>query len=454
MKNASLAALVLSIAVDASSLRAEVISWPLTALDLAQQRATTLNCRNNLKEIVLAARIWSLDYNQLYPADIQTFTNTLPSPAVLFCPANSARQASTNWESLDWTTIDYEWVPQANWDNPGATSCRCRIHRHVASADGSVEGQEFGYRSGWPTIIAGPLGQEAVPGSEVRFAVRIAPDALPPVSYQWRREQLSFVTNVTFVTDPDDINGGHWTTNRHGYFTSTVLSGQTNSSYVIAQAQPTHSDYYSVMVSNALGATVSRPSRLWVDPSVGAKVADNYWSALHCVNNLKQIALFGQMLASDHNELLPQSLAAMTNSYGLPLFGWPVLLYCRFDTARTVPLDWAAVDFANTSYEILPVQSPVDENPSAPFCRCKVHGFYAQADGQVIYRPRFNSIRSLANNTLELSLTVFAGQTNLLEVSTNLATWATVSMGPSTHGTFLLYQTNQSAQQFYRVRTE
>jgi hypothetical protein len=454
MKTASLAALVLSIAVDASSLRAEVISWPLTALDLAQQRATTLNCQNNLRQIVLAARVWSLDYNRLYPADIQTFTNALPSPVVLFCPANSARQASTNWESLDWTTIDYEWVPQPNWDNPGATSCRCRIHRHVASADGSVEGQEFGYRSGWPTIIAGPLGQEAVPGSEVRFDVGIAPDALLPIRYQWRREQLSFVTNVTFVADPDEVNGGHWTTNRRGTFSSTLLTGQTNSSYVISQAQPTHSDYYSVMVSNVLGATVSRPSRLWVDPSVGAKVADNYWSALHCVNNLKQIALFGQILASDHNELLPQSLAAMTNSYGLPLFGWPVLLYCRFDTARTVPVDWAAVDFANTSYEILPVQSPVDENPSAPFCRCKAHGFYAQADGQVIYRPRFNSIRSLANNTLELSVTVFAGQTNLLEVSTNLATWATLSTGPSTHGTFLLYQTNQSAQQFYRVRTE
>ncbi len=449
-----LTALALVIAIDAISLRAEIIYWPLTALDLAKQRAISINCVNNLHEIGLAARIWSSENSSRCPSGIQVFTNELGSPAVLFCPANIGHQISTNWDRFDLGQIDYEWIPQANWDNPADICCKCRIHDNVALVDGSVEWQRFGYRTGWPAIVAAPLDQYAAPGSQVRFEVRIAPEALSPVSYQWRREHLYYVTNVTFIADPDDPNGGYWTTNRRGNFTITVLSEQTNSSYVIPDAQTNHSDYYSVVVSNTLGATASHESRLFVDPSVASMATANYWSAVNCVNNLKQIALFGRMSASDHDEHLPQSLSAMTNSYGLPVFGWPIVLYCRFDTARTAPADWAGVDFAHTSYEVLPASLPADEDPYAPFCRCKVHGFYAQADGQVVWKPRFNGIRLLTNNTTELSFTIFAGQTNLLEASTNLVDWAALGPGSSTNGMFLFYETNRHPERFYRIRKE
>ena len=444
----------LVMAASAISMRAEIMYWPLTALDLAKQRATSINCVNNLRQIVLAARIWSFENGGHCPPGIQVFTNQLGSPAVLFCPANVGHQASTNWDGFDWEQIDYEWIPEANWNNPSDITCKCRIHDNVARVDGSAEWPRFGYRSGWSTIVAAPLGQDATPGSEVRFQVRIAPDSLLPVSYQWRRQHLYYVTNVTFIVDPDDPNVGYWTTNRQGNFTIAILNGQTDSSYVIPDAQTNHSDYYSVVVSNALGATASHESRLIVDPSIASMATDNYWSAVNCVNNLKQIALFGRMSASDHDEHLPQSLSSMTNSYGLPVFGWPVALYCRFDTARVAPLDWTGVDFANTSYEVLPVNLPADEDPDAPFCRCKVHGFYAQADGQVVWKPRFSGIRLLTNNTTELSFTVFAGQTNLLEASSNLVDWATLGRGPSTNGTILFYETNRHSQRFYRVRTE
>jgi len=448
----ALTALALVISVDAISLRAEVIYWPLTALDLAKQRVPSINCVNNLRQIGLAARIWSSENSGRCPSGILVFTNELGSPAVLFCPANIGHQVSTNWDTFDWGQIDYEWIPQANWDNPTNICCKCRIHDNVAFVDGSVR-QAGGFRSGWPSIVAPPLGQYATPGSAVRFEVGIAPNALMPVSYQWRREHLYYVTNVTFVTDPDGPNGGYWTTNRRGNFTVTILSGETNSTYVIPDAQTNHSDYYSVVVRNSMGATASS-DRLFVDPSVSSMATNNYWSAINCVNNLKQIALFGRMLANDHDEHMPRSLAAMTNSFGLPIFGWPVVLFCRFDTARTVPADWAGVDFANTSYEILPVDLPVDEDPSATFCRCKVHGFYARADGAVVFQPRFTGIRLLMNKTTESSFTVFAGQTNLLEASTNLVTWATLSSYPSTNGNFFIYDTNSLPGRFYRIRTQ
>src|SRR5437016_14187974 len=96
---------------------------------------------------------------------------------------------------------------------------------------------------------------------------------------------------------------------------------------------------------------------------------------------------------------MPSSDPAMTHAFGFPIFGWPVLLFCRADRSRTVPPDWSGVDFNNTSYEIVPGQS---QDPYAIFCRCKVHGFYVEMDGDAVSRPRFGAIRWLTN-TAELN---------------------------------------------------
>ena len=183
------------------------------------------------------------------------------------------------------------------------------------------------------------------------------------------------------------------------------------------------------------------------------RATNHYWSALHCVNNLKQIALLGAIWANDRDDILPPSLAAMTNSFGLPMFGWPTLLYCRFDTARTVPADWASVDFTNTSYEILPVTLPVEDAPAATFCRCRVHGFRARADGGVEFRPRFSAIRRLANHITELDFEIFAGQTSVLEVSSDLVNWERLKPF-ATNGSIAFSEINSSPIRFYRIRTE
>jgi hypothetical protein len=436
--------------VEVISLRAEVVYWPLTALDLAKQRATSINCISNLKRIGLAARIWSSEHNGQCPASIQVFTNELDSPSVLFCPANVAHQAVTNWNDVDWSQIDYEWVPQANWNNPDDIICRCRIHDNVVLVDGSPR-ESGGYRNGWPAIIAPPLTPYAAPGSEVRFEVRIAPNAQAPLSYQWRRQHLYYVTNVTFVEDPENPGAGYWITNRRAQFTVTLLNGETNSSYVIPNAQTNHSDYYSVVVSNAMGAGASSESRLFVDGSVADMATNTYWSAIHCVNNLKQIALFARILANQHDEHMPQSFTEMTNSFGLPIFGWPVVLFCRSDTNRTAPADWNGFDFADTSYELVPGD---DQDPLAPFCRCKVHGFYAQMDGNAVYKPHFNRIRQLPDRTRELNFTIFAGQSSVLEASANLVNWVTLSRYTPTNGTFSYNDASDFSARFYRLRTE
>lgn len=433
--------LILSMGISA---RGEFLFWPLPGLDMAYQRAGSFGCANNLRQISYAAGQWSFNHVGQFPAEFQAFTNELASPAVFFCPTDVGRPIATNWSDLDWSRMDYTWISNAPWADTNICGT-CRIHTHALQVDGFVQ---FGTeRSGWPLVVAGPIGQDATPGSDVQFQVRIAPDAQLPVSFQWRRERLYYTTNAIFVPDPDAPGGGYWTTNRSASFTVTNLAGQTNPSLTLPNVQTNDSDYYSVAVSNVMGTSVSSHTRLGVDAAVSA-TTNEYWSRVLCQNNLKQISLLANIWALEHGDHKPQNLSQMTNRFGLPMFGWPIVLFCRSDTARTAPADWPGLDFANTSYEIVPGD---EQDPYAILCRCKVHGFYAQMDGQVILGPRFTAINH-TNNSVELVLAVFAGRTNLLEASVDLVNWTNLAAYPGAPGLFSYNETDTSPRRFYRLR--
>src|SRR5439155_95438 len=179
--------------------------------------------------------------------------------------------------------------------------------------------------------------------------------------------QVYYVTNVIFISETNYPGGGYWVTNRAGKFVVTILNGETNSTYIITNAQTNHSDFYSVTISNSMGTSASPRARLVVDSSVSSMATNEHWSAVICLSNLKEIALLGRIWAVDHNDHMPQALSVMTNSFGLPLFGWPVILFCRADAVRTAPPDWPGLNFTNTSYEVL---AGDEQDPYAVFCRC------------------------------------------------------------------------------------
>ncbi len=439
MKPQSLLLVCLGTIVSAS---AQTIFWP-SAADLARQRSDSIRCVNNLKQIFISARIWAGDNGDAYPPRFQDFTNELSTPQVLFCRANHRQVAPTNWTDLDWGTIDYEWIQQHWWDVTNV-SCQCLVHSNYILVDGSAHRVER-YRSGWPAITASPLSQNATPGSTVRLQVLIAPDAQLPVSYQWRKQHLVFSTNAIYYPDP-----GIWFTNITSSLVFTNLPGKTNPTLVLSDVQITNSDSYAVAISNALGVAVSTEAPLWVDPAVPSMATNEYWSAVNCINNLQAIALFAKLWAGDHADHMPSQLSIMTNAYGSPVFGWPTVLYCRSDAARTAPTNWADVNFDDTSYEVLPGN---DQDPAAAFCRCKIHGYYARMDGAVVSRANFTGIRPLAPNARELTFAVWPGRTNVLETSNDLITWTTLQEYSPTNGLCRFDDTNSIAQRFYRVRT-
>jgi len=185
-----------------------------------------------------------------------------------------------------------------------------------------------------------------------------------------------------------------------------------------------------------------------VDTNISLVVTSEFWSAVHCINNLKSIGLFGQLWSYDHDPHMPQSLSEATNSFGLPIFGWPLVLFCRADTARTPPADWPGLDLANTSYELVPGD---DQDFTRMFCRCKVHGFYYNRDSGVVSWPWFSRVRR-SGNTTELGFTVPTSKTNRLEASTDLLNWTVLVNYVGTNGSFWFYDTNSASRRFYRIR--
>jgi len=438
--------LLLIWAMGVFSTRAEVLYMPLNGLQLARNSASGIGCANNLKQILLGAQSWSMDHADQPPPDFASLTNDLQSPAVLFCPANLSL-VPTNWGQLEWNKIDYELLSVTNWANLTNVVVRCRIHNSGGQAQGSV--LIGGFRTGWPYITAGPFYALATPNQDIHLAVKVATDAVQPLHYQWRREHLSFTTNVVRVNNPDDPTGSYWQTNVVPTFTATNLAGQTNAALFLASVQTNDSGYYSVAVSNALGASVSQPSSLRVDPALAGISTNEHWAEVFCLNNLRMIGFARSIWSIDHGDQPAGNLLVLTNSESSHLLGWPVALFCRSDTNRTAPPDWPEIDFSNTSYELV---STDFENSAAPFCRCRAHGFYLEMGGAAVKQPSLTAITPLAGNGFNLTFRVFAGRTNLLQASNDLATWTALTNYSGTYGDFQYIDSEPHSERFYRLR--
>jgi hypothetical protein len=423
----------------------ETVFRPMPGLDLALQKNKSLQCIRNLHEISIAGRVWKNDHHR-FPANFQEFTNELSSPALLYCPKN-LRDAPhpTNFTDVSWENIDYIWTPPST-DDPAEIISTCRIHSHTAQAGGLViQGTE---RPGWSSFVAGAIRQDVTPGSDARFEVRLAPDATLPVHFQWRREDVYYVTNVNFITDHEHPEGGFWQTNRTAKFTVTPLPNQTNAVLLLDNVKTNDAAYYTVTASNVMGRSFYERTQLKVRDDV-ATMTNESTSRLICRVNLSQIGLLARLWAGEHGERMPRAFAEMTNRFGSPMFGWPLVLFCRSDTSRTAPVDWPNFKFENTSYETV---SGDDQNLYAVFCRCKVHGYYVEMSGRAVAGPRFGDTLFTNNNSVELTLDLFAARTNILESSTNFTSWNTVATFANTNGPVPFPRSKTESHLFYRLR--
>jgi competence protein ComGC len=121
---------------------AVVAALVLPALAKAKQHAVTSGCVNNMKQIGLAARIWSNDHNEVFPPDIVTMSNELVSLRILVCPDDKSKSPAADWSLFDPSkNLSYEYLtPNAKeTDVMGQTTFRCPIHGNIGRGDGSVQ---------------------------------------------------------------------------------------------------------------------------------------------------------------------------------------------------------------------------------------------------------------------------------------------------------------------------
>jgi hypothetical protein len=117
------------------------------ALPEDKEKAESIQCVNNLKQIGLAVRIWSGDNNDRNPTSVLQMTNELNSPIILACPSDPGKVDAMKaaFRSQGWAAVpqlvSYQLILSGEIDDthPQRIIAKCPIHGHVALADGSVQ---------------------------------------------------------------------------------------------------------------------------------------------------------------------------------------------------------------------------------------------------------------------------------------------------------------------------
>jgi prepilin-type processing-associated H-X9-DG protein len=139
----------------------------LPALARAKERAQRIACTNNLKQLGIAFKIWSVDHKGEYVFNLSAkdggtlelcargpdgferngfqhlrkLSEEMGTPRILVCPGDKSKTAALSWEDLSPANISYQLRTgkEVNESNPQQILLICPIHGNVLMVDGSVQ---------------------------------------------------------------------------------------------------------------------------------------------------------------------------------------------------------------------------------------------------------------------------------------------------------------------------
>jgi hypothetical protein len=113
----------------------------LPALAKAKDKAQRINCVNNMKQIGLAARMWSNDHGGKFPPDFASMSNELVTPMILVCPGDSSKTRAMNWSEFGPGNLTYEYLEPGIDEKVAAQTVvfQCPVHDNIGMGDGSVQ---------------------------------------------------------------------------------------------------------------------------------------------------------------------------------------------------------------------------------------------------------------------------------------------------------------------------
>lgn len=114
----------------------------LPELARAKGRSQAVSCANNLKQIGLAARIWSNEHNEIFPPSFASMSNELVTTRALICPQEKNKTPAADFQQFNPAkNVSYEYLtPNAKEADVAAQIVfRCLIHGNTVQGDGSVQ---------------------------------------------------------------------------------------------------------------------------------------------------------------------------------------------------------------------------------------------------------------------------------------------------------------------------
>ncbi len=346
-------------------------------------------CFSQCYQIGFAGSIYADDHGGLFPTSFGQMTNELDglgSPKLFFCPADVTNTVPASFAQVNYSAVSYQLVSPGVPRDPVRVFARCPIHGNYVDTHGAgIQGTN---RYPPRLIVGHPFSQTVEPGGTVTLSVLVGSDpGLAPIRFQWRRRQ------------PFDAAGNP--------FTNTIsISGATNRTFVITNAQSTNEGYYDVVVRDATGGyQEGYMAYLRVEPL--AQIKSTFaWEPLSCIWNLKNIGLACHWYANAHSDVFPTDFAAVS-----AFSGWPLILYCPNDTSKLPPDSWPLVNFNDTSYSLR--TNVLTSETTNVLAVCKTHGFYVTADGSVYPYP----FQPPQITSQPASVVVIAGNTAVFSVS-------------------------------------
>jgi len=141
--------------------------WPIWLAKLRAEPSIQISCVNNLKQIGLAFREWSLDNADRFPCNVSTNTggsmefcvvggdgfdrnaarhfrvmsNELSTPKILVCPQDKARKPAADFANLQVGNVTYQLRSGSNISvaNPRKVLVRCPVEGNILYCDGTVK---------------------------------------------------------------------------------------------------------------------------------------------------------------------------------------------------------------------------------------------------------------------------------------------------------------------------
>jgi hypothetical protein len=155
-----------------------LVAMFVPALAKAKEKAQSISCMNNMRQIGLAFQVWSLTYSNHYPFNVTTnaggtlelclpensgydknaalhlmvLSSQLATPRILICPADSSKQPALGFGNLQPLNVSYQVRsgPNISIAHPQEVLVVCPIHGHVLLCDGSVQTPQKKSRAAQP----------------------------------------------------------------------------------------------------------------------------------------------------------------------------------------------------------------------------------------------------------------------------------------------------------------